>query len=118
MPPKFKDKVTYEKAELLMQPTFLRVLDNIRKETEISNWESNYEEISEPFPGYLLCLKKENNLLKFNVWELCFQICFLNYTLDEEQIVEIDPKLLDETGEIDWHSLETKTQKLIKKIFN
>lgn len=115
MQPKFKDNLSYEKAQLLMQPVFIRVIDNIRKESENSGFNSSFEEITEPYPGYLLCLKKPDNLVTFNVWELCFKVCFLNYNQDE--FVEIDPNLLDETGDVDWHSLETKTQKLIKNIF-
>lgn len=120
MQPKFKDSLSYEKAQLLMQPVFIRVIDNIRKETELSQFQTTYEEITEPYPSYLLCLQKPDNLVKFNVWELCFQVCFLNYdsNYNEDEFIEIDPNLLDETDEIDWHSLETKTQKLIKNIFN
>ena len=101
MSPKFKDNLAYQQAELLLQPTFLRVLDNIRKQTEISNWESTYEEINQPFPGYLLCLKKEEMVLKFNVWDLCFQICFVDYDPTQNNVVEIDLNLIDETGELD-----------------
>lgn len=118
MPPKFKDNLAYKQAELLLQPTFIRVLDNIRKQTEISDWESSYEEINQPFPSYLLCLKKEETVIKFNVWDLCFQICFINYDPTENDTVEIDANLIDEQGELDWQSLENKTQKIVQNIFN
>lgn len=114
---KFKDNLTYQQAELLLQPSFIRVLDNIRKQTEISNWESSYEEIQNPFPGYLLSLKKEQTVVKINLWDLCFQICFINYHPVENNLVEIDPNLIDETGDLDWQSLETKTQQVVQNIF-
>jgi hypothetical protein len=118
MPPKFKNNLAYQQAELLMQPAFIRVLDNIRKETEISNWQSSYEEITEPFPGYLLCLKKEKTIKKINVWDICFQVCFVDYKHQEDETVKIDLNLVDEKGELNWHNLEEKTQQIVKNIFN
>jgi hypothetical protein len=118
MPPKFKNNLAYQQAELLMQPAFIRVIDNIRKESEISNWESSYEEISEPFPGYVLFLKKEKTTIKINLWDLCFQVCFVDYNPQKNEIVEIDPNLFNNTGQLDWQNLETKTKKIVKNIFN
>lgn len=120
MPPKFKDNLAYEQANLLMQPTFIRVLDNIRKEAEKNNHQFTYEEKTEPFPGYLLCLNKGEDLVKIDVWSICFEICFVDYkaTENSDQIVEIDLNLFDETGELDWVKLEEKTIKTIKKIFD
>lgn len=118
MQPKFKDNLAYEQAQLLMQPAFIRVIDNIRKETEISNLESSFEEVTEPFPGYLLCLKKGDNIIKINLWDICFQICFLNYNPLQDEWVKIDLYLFDENGQLDWHNLEAKTQKIVKNIFN
>lgn len=117
MQPKFKNIKEYEKAQLLMQPIFIRVLDNIRKYAESEQWETSYTEINEPFPSYLLTLKKEDKLLKYNVWNLCFKICFKNYQIEQIEPVEIDDNLIDEKGEVDWHNLEDKTQILIKTIF-
>ena len=49
----------------------------------------------------------------------CFQICFLNYEpkLEGEKTVQIDTDLIGESGEVDWHRLEAKTQSLIQEIF-
>lgn len=117
MQPKFKNIQEYEKAQLLMQPIFIRVLDNIRKQSEISQWQSSYQEINEPFPSYLLSVKKGDKLTEYNIWELCFKICFKFYQINQNQLVEIDGNLIDETGEIDWEAIENKTQKLITDIF-
>lgn len=117
MQPKFKNIQEYEKAQLLMQPIFIRVLDNIRKSAESEQWESSYKEINEPFPSYLLTLKKGDKFKEYNVWNLCFQVCFKDYQIEQNELVEIDNNLIDEYGEVNWQNLEDKTQKLMKNIF-
>jgi hypothetical protein len=45
MKPTFIDQETWEKTNVLMQPAFIRLLDNIRKLTdELSSWKSGYVE--------------------------------------------------------------------------
>lgn len=127
MQPKFKNAIAWEQAQVLMQPAFIRVLDNIRKQLDESTWQGTYEEVQTPYPGYRLCLSHQEQSVKIDIWTLCFQVCFLDYIaspLDENneastmsQEVEIDTTLIDEGGEVDWQSLETKTQKLVKDIF-
>ncbi len=115
--PKFKTRLDYEKANILMQPTFIRVVDNIRKAAESSEWEISYREIEEPFPSYILSQKKGDKIIETNIWFICFQVCFQNYQLDQSEPVEIDHKLINDQGELDWHELEDKTQKLVQNIF-
>jgi hypothetical protein len=43
--PKFTDIASWQKAELLMQPAFIRIIDNIRKQLEQSNWKGTYQDI-------------------------------------------------------------------------
>lgn len=43
--PKFQDLVTWQQAEVLMQPAFIRLVDNLRKQLEQSTWKGTYEEI-------------------------------------------------------------------------
>ncbi len=128
MKPKFKDTLSWQQAQVLMQPTFIRVLDNLRKELERSSWQGSYQEIETPIPGYQLRLTRQERSIEINIWDLCFQICFRDYnpkrvdespnTIAATQLVEIDTNLLDETGkQVDWHCLETKTQELIQKLF-
>jgi len=121
MKPKFKNSLAWQQAELLIQPCLIRLLDNIRKYLEASSWEGTYENVQTPVPGYLLCLKMGANQITFDLWELCYQICFINYKPThadaETQEVEIDTSLIDETGDVDWHRLETKTQQLVQQIF-
>ncbi len=47
MNPKFKDITAWEQAQLLMQPAFIRVLDNLRKQLENSLWKGTYTEIQD-----------------------------------------------------------------------
>ena len=117
MYPKFKDTLAYEQANLLMQPAFIRVIDNIRKELDFSDWEGSYQEINEPYHGYLLCLKKQNFSIDINIWEVCFQVCFVDANYQINAPVQVDDNLFDETGNLDWHKLENKTQKIVKNIF-
>lgn len=120
MKPTFKNRKDWEKAEILMQPVFIRVMDNLRKQLEKSNLLATYEEVQEPFPGHQLILTQAENSVTINIWEICFKVCFLEYqfslgeTTNDNIIVDIDTKLFDEKGEINWDRLEQKTQQVIQ----
>lgn len=161
--PKFADIRAWEQAQLLMQPVFIRVLDNIRKQLEQSTWQGNYEEtpiwqddvpediqaqvntlqeqlktappdvaleieeqlarLPSPQMSYLLRLKKADRQITMDIWQLCYQICFRNYSpvlnaLDQDLIVEVDTSLIDDTGDVDWLRLDEKAKQLIEQIFN
>ena len=161
--PKFADIRAWEQAEMLMQPVFIRVLDNIRKQLEQTTWQSSYqetpiwpegvseqtqaqvlqlqqalagasaakaEEIEEqlarlpsPQMSYLLCLKKGERQITVDIWQLCYQICFRNYSpvlnaLDQDMIVTVDTSLIDDLGEVDWLRLDQKAKYLIEQIFS
>ena len=117
--PKIKTQIEYDKAQILMQPTFIRVLDNIRQESESLNWLISYEEIKEPFPGYIVCLQKDDYQIKKNIWQLCFEVCFVNYSEDQDKNEEVqtDQSLFDQDGELNWQKLENKTKILVKSLF-
>ena len=161
MTPKFKDIAAWQQAELLMQPAFLRILDNIRKQLEESAWKGTYQEVliwpegtteetqtrviqlrqqlqdaspsaveeieqalanlPTPYPGYLLCLQHQNQQFNVDLWELCYQVCFRNYSLSRvdpgSKEVEIDTSLIEETGEVDWHRLDAKAQEMVTQMF-
>jgi hypothetical protein len=121
MKPKFKDTLAWQQAELLMQPAFIRILDQVRKQLEQTTWKATYNNVQAPIPGYELCLQQNDTSVCFDLWDLCFQVCFRNYsptyTELESQEVEIDTSLIDETGEVDWQSLDTKAQMLVTQIF-
>ncbi len=162
MPPKITDTVAWQQAELLMQPAFIRVIDQIRKHLDQSAWKGTYEDVLSwpegttdetkaivtqllqqmeaaspvelaeieqalsqlptPHPGYCLCLQHQGlPQVSIDLWELCYQICFLNYSppLDQSasREVEIDTSLIDETGDVDWQRLDAKAGKLVEQVF-
>ncbi|MBD2096017.1 hypothetical protein H6F90_12765 [Trichocoleus sp. FACHB-591] len=45
MKPQFQDQVAWTQAELLMQPAFIRLLDNIRKQLDQSDWKGTYQDV-------------------------------------------------------------------------
>ena len=126
MKPTFKDTLAWEQAQVLMQPALLRVVDNIRKEIEASKWRGTYKEVTTPIPGYHLCLASDNYQVEIDIWELCYKVCFEEYepiqhvfSQENEAAypVEIDTRLLDESGEVDWQLLESKAQQSVRNVF-
>ena len=123
MQPKFASELAWQQAEFLMQPIYIRIIDRIRQQSEVSTWKVSYEEIRDPHPINYLCLESEDKQLKFDIWDLCYQVCFLNYDGShselESQIVEVDTSSIDlETGTIDWMLLDNKAKAVIAKIFD
>ena len=161
--PKFANVDEWQQAEILMQPVFIRLIDNIRKALDHSDWQGNYQEqtiwldgvtpemqahvlqvqqqlaiastddlpqleaesarLPQPHPTYQLCLKhpEHERQVTVDLWQLCYQICFKNYnpilSVTDEVTVEVDLALLDETGEVDWQNLDSKTKQLIEQVF-
>ncbi|MCU0569099.1 MAG: hypothetical protein MUF49_21165 [Oculatellaceae cyanobacterium Prado106] len=161
--PKFANTLAWEQAELLMQPVFIRVIDNLGKALEQSSWKGTYQEVQiwpegvseetqqtvlhlqqqlaaaspetateiqtaleqlpSPHPSYLLCLQHDQRQITVDIWQLCYQICFRNYSpvlnaLDQNLVVEIDTSLIDETGDVDWQRLDDKTKQIVEQIFS
>ena len=127
MKPKFKTRLAWEQAQALMQPALIRIIDNLRKQLEESEWEGIYKEVTDPFPGYHLCLTRQKRSLEIDIWQLCYQVCFNNYvplpenmfSQDDQstQEVDVDTRLLDEIGEVDWQLIEAKAQKSVRELF-
>jgi hypothetical protein len=159
MPPKINNSVTWQQAEILMQPAFIRVIDNIRKQLDVSAWTGTYHDVliwpanttdetkaivtqllqeletatpeqadeirktvsrlPMPHPGYHLRLKRQEQEINIDLWDLCYQVCFLNYSPDDLDVEssEIDTSLIDEMGEVDWLRLEAKTRELVEQVF-
>jgi hypothetical protein len=122
MLPKFGDELAWQQAEFLMQPIYIRIIDRIRQQSETSIWQVSYEEIKNPHPTNYLCLQSGDRQLKFDIWDLCYQVCFVNYFGShselETQTVEIDTSLIDlEAGTPDWHRLDRKAKEVIARIF-
>lgn len=121
MKPKFKDTLAWQQAELLMQPALIRILGQVSKQLEQTTWKATYRDVQTPLPGYELCLERNGISVCVDLWELCFQVCFRNYTPIhsdlETQEVEIDTNLIDETGDVDWQALDTKAQRFVEDVF-
>lgn len=127
MKPTFKTGLAWEQAQILMQPAMLRVVDNIRKELESSDWKGSYKEVTVPIPGYHLCLTSGDRQIEIDVWELCYKVCFEQYepiqhifSHEDETAypVDIDTRLIDDFGEIDWQLLESKAQLSVRNVFS
>ena len=156
MPPRISDSAAWQQAELLMQPIFIRVVDNIRKLLEVSPWKGSYQDIliwpvgtteetkevvsqliqeleaatpqqalgiretlshlPVPHPGYHLSLQRQDQIVKVDLWDLCYQVCFLDYS-HAENAVNIDTSLIDETGDVNWSSVDTKAKNLVAQVF-
>lgn len=157
MPPRITNLDAWQQAELLMQPAFIRVVDNIRKQLDTSSWTGSYKDVliwpagtseetkvrvielrqeletttpekaaeirqtlaQEPTPhqGYHLCLQRQDQEINIDLWELCYQVCFLDYTPEVDNAVDIDTSLIDETGEVDWLRLDAKVKNLLGEMF-
>jgi hypothetical protein len=123
MQPKFASELAWQQAEFLMQPIYIRIIDRIRQQGEVSTWKVSYEEVREPHPINYLCLESGERRLKFDIWDLCYQVCFLNYDGShselESQIVDVDTSLIDlEAQTPDWTKLDNKAKDVVASIFN
>jgi hypothetical protein len=156
MLPKITNSTSWQQAEILMQPAFIRVIDNLRKQLDISDWKGTYQDVLTwpanttdetkalvtqlvqemetatpiqveeirktlaslpmPHPGYNLLLQRHGEQVNIDLWDLCYQVCFLNYS-PENTAVDIDTSLIDEYGDVDWQYLENKTQILVEQVF-
>jgi hypothetical protein len=122
MKPKFATELAWQQAELLMQPAYIRLVDQIRRQTEENaDIPVNYIEVTEPYPSNLLCLSRDSQELRVDIWELCFQVCFTNFEeirQNTEQIAQIDEELFDpDNAEVDWTKLDHKAQAAVAQVF-
>lgn len=147
-----------------MQPALIRVIDNIRKQLDVSPWQGRYEDetiwpegttdqqqqtyiqlqqqmeavdpetydqlqsqldqLPRPQHLYTLCLSKDGQEQRIDLWQLCYQVCCTNYDATElevaqlETALEIDTTLFDaEINDIDWVKLDEKAKRLVENVF-
>ncbi|WP_072620271.1 hypothetical protein [Spirulina major] len=121
MKPKFKTRQAWEQAQTLMQPTLIRVVDQLRQRVDESPWEGEYEDVEEPLPGFQLRLQQGDRTHVLNLWDLCFQVCCLNYpaphSIDADPEVDLDLQLLDAAGEVEWNILDEKVRQVLATTF-
>jgi hypothetical protein len=82
--------------------------------------ESAIADLPTPQPGYQLSLQNQDQQYNFDLWELCYQVCFQQYNTDptlSHDFVEIDTSLIDEAGEVDWQRLDAKAGKAVEQMF-
>jgi len=88
---------------------------------DLADIEQTLSRLGQPYPGYYLCLQRQEQEVKVDLWELCYQVCFCHYSpsLNESasDVVEIDLSLIDETGDVDWQRLDSKAGKLVEQVF-
>jgi hypothetical protein len=123
MVPKFIDELAYQQAEFLMQPIYIRIIDRIRQQSETSTWEVSYEEVQTPQPTNYLCLQSGELQRRFDLWDLCYQVCFLDYHGNhgelESQVVAVDTNLIDMDAQApDWHRIDDKANTVIARVFS
>ncbi len=132
MKPKFRDRTNWDRAELLMQPIYIRVTDNIRKYLEQSGqgWAESFVEVEVPRPGYYLRLRRTDApetaaQIEFELWALCFEVCFQDFPptlpvaatpdLEAEIEVAVDGDLLAEGDEVDWDAIDRKAAEVVAR---
>jgi len=136
-----------------MQPTLIRVIDNLRKHIETTDWQSRYVEqvlwpasassaekqkvqeiaarletappdqahqlrqqlstLPTPLPGYQLEIIHSDRRIVLDIWQLCFQVCFVDYAAGVP--VRVDHALLDDQDDIDWVSLDAKARQQVAR---
>lgn len=88
---------------------------------DLAEIEQTLQPLPHPYPGYHLCLQRQEQEIKVDLWELCYQVCFRHYSpslnKSASDVVEIDLSLIDETGDVDWQRLDSKAGKLVEQVF-
>jgi hypothetical protein len=123
MIPRFVDRLAYEQAELLLQPIYIRLVDCIRRQSETSALTVSYEEVQMPQQTNYLCLQSGDRRLRYDLWDLCYQVCFLDYYGShgelETQVVAIDTSLIDlEATAPDWQRIDDKAKSVVTRAFD
>lgn len=136
-------------AAQLVQPALIRLVDQLRQQLADSAWKSSYETVevwpknhqqnqgnqesgdTEPQILYWLYLtpkdaSEPSQPIAINLWELCYQICFTDYTpvldcptIQDFQVgdVAVDQTLFGDDGEVDWNRLDIKAAAVVEAMF-
>ncbi len=117
-----EDITPEEQAEVLWLYDQLATANEARQ-AEI---EEQLQDLPQPVPVYLLHLTKDKRTKIINLWELCYQICLVDYMPHLERTIFVDLPLEDvqpdytlfeESGEVDWPRLDCKTAQMIQSAF-
>ncbi|MEM9136246.1 MAG: hypothetical protein AAGB01_02690 [Cyanobacteria bacterium P01_F01_bin.42] len=83
------------------------------------------DELPQPIPLYRLEITDQSSVPTINMWQLCYQICLKDYTpqLQDMSLMapdlnqnDIDSRLTDQDGEIDWDCLNQNAQLVVEKL--
>jgi hypothetical protein len=111
-----------------MQAEVLDLMDRIEavEESDRPELEQQLEALPQPISVYLLHLTKGDWTRTLNLWEMCYQICLMDYVpqLERPTFVDLpleellpDNALFDEAGEVDWPQLDLKTAQVVQSAF-
>jgi hypothetical protein len=77
------------------------------------------DHLPRPYPGYELKLTHGDREVRLDIWNLCYQVCFVDYDAQApEAIAVIDTSLIDlEERDVDWQRLDAKAQNLVAAAF-
>lgn len=111
-----------------IQAEVLNLMDRIEavEESDRLELEQQLEALPQPISVYLLHLTKGAQARTLNLWEMCYQICLMDYipqlerpTFEDIPLEELSPDeaLLDEAGEVDWPRLDLKTAQVVQSAF-
>jgi hypothetical protein len=64
-----------------------------------------------PLPGYQLEITHSGHRVVLDIWQLCFQVCFVDYAAGVP--VRVDQALLDNQDDIDWVTLDAKARQQV-----
>jgi hypothetical protein len=111
-----------------IQAEVLYLMDRIEaaEDSDRPELEHQLEALPQPISVYLLHLAKAEQARTLNLWEMCYQICLIDYVpqLERPTFVDIpleeispDHTLFDEAGEVDWSRLDLKTAQVVQSAF-
>ncbi len=125
----YEDIATWPEGTTLEQQqqrdVILQQLDRARPD-EVPALEAALAALPEPAMAYRLNLSRDDQLVQFDLWQLCYQVCFQNYVPGSSEAtgseatdeVEIDETLLDDYGEVDWGALDIKVQQVVGQLMD
>jgi hypothetical protein len=70
------------------------------------------DQLPAPAPAYELRLSRGDQTASLDIWDLCFQVCFVDYR--PQVPATVDAALWDGAGEIDWITLDGKAKALVE----
>lgn len=79
------------------------------------------DHLPRPYPGYELKLTQGDREVRLDIWNLCYQVCFMNYEVNhpDRPAVVIDTSLINfEDQEVDWKRLDDKAKQLVDAAFS